>query len=122
MQGLEAWRWLSSGSDIDRHIAKPVQLLGRASPCPTLFHIRVDDKRCVSQRVDELVALHRMAHIEAGPRIVRRYQDELTANQVVALLSAHRCLLKAVCKYAGNPPSSVERSSHRSLVDASGST
>jgi len=50
---------------------KPFKLLNRPGPRAALLKIRGHHQTSIGEGVDNLVALHGVAHIESGRRIVR---------------------------------------------------
>ena len=98
----------------------PVELLDRSGPRPALLELRADDQRCVRQRVDQLVALHRVADEEACGWVVRTDQDQSAVHQRVAVLPAHGSAFETVGQHARHRPASVQRATHRGLIDAAG--
>ncbi len=119
-QGVETSGWLARRSNVHGHELELVQLLNSACPGSAFVEIRTDDQRCISQRIDQLVALHGVANVEPCTRIVGRNQYQLAIEQQVAVLAVHSCLFQAVCQNTADLTTRVKCATHGSLVDAFG--
>ena len=80
--------------------------------------VRVDHKSSVRQRVDEPVALHCLAHMEAGCGIVGTHKNELPVREGAAVLPFDDRSFQAVRQDANRSASGLQCTSHCGLVDS----
>ena len=113
---------LAGGADVDRNEPMPVELLDRSGPGPALLELRADHQRRVRQRIDELVALHRVSDQEACGGVVRADQGQAAVHQRVAVPPARGGAFEAVGQDARHRPAGVQRAPHRGLIDAAGAS
>ena len=80
--------------------------------------VRVDHKGGVRQRVDELVALHGMAHNEAGCGIVGTNKNQLSVNKGVAVIPIQGRSFETVGQDTDGLATSLQCAPHCGLVDS----
>ena len=80
--------------------------------------VRVDHKGSIRQRVDEPVALHCLAHMEAGCGIVGTHKNELPVREGAAVLPFDDRSFQAVRQDANRSASGLQCTSHCGLVDS----
>ena len=80
--------------------------------------VRVYHKGGVRQRVDELVALHGMAHHEAGCGIVGTNKNQLSVNKGVAVIPIQGRSFETVGQDADGLAAGLQCAPHRGLVDS----